>query len=149
MFIGTLGLRLTNLAIGDFFKKGAWRPIPTGDGQQLSIRGQTNGTYYKAISASFTEPWLGGRKPNSLTVSFYHTVRSVDRRLLDVARYMKVTGASVGLGRRLEWPDTYFLLNNSVSFEHYNLKDYSSYFFIDNGRSNNFSFTTVPTGAVV
>lgn len=143
MFIGTLGLRLTNLAIGDFFKKGAWRPIPTGDGQQLSIRGQTNGTYYKAISASFTEPWLGGRKPNSLTVSFYHTVRSVDRRLLDVERFMKVTGASVGLGRRLEWPDTYFLLNNSVSFEHYNLKDYSSYFFIDNGRSNNFSFTTV------
>jgi outer membrane protein insertion porin family len=142
MFIGTLGLRLTNLALGDFFKKGAWRPLPTGDGQQLNIRGQTNGTYYKAISASFTEPWLGGRKPNSLTVSVYHTVRSVDRRLLDVDRFMKVTGASVGLGRRLEWPDTYFLLNNSVSLEHYHLKDYSSYFFINNGRSNNLSFTT-------
>ncbi|ALO16571.1 Outer membrane protein Omp85 [Salinivirga cyanobacteriivorans] len=143
MFIGTLGLRLTNLAIGDFFKKGAWRPLPTGDGQSLSIRGQTNGTYYKALSASFTEPWLGGRKPNSLTVSFYHTVRSVDQRLYDVERFMKVTGGSVGLGQRLEWPDTYFLLNNSVSFEHYNLREYSSYFFIDNGRSNNLSFTTV------
>src|SRR6056297_69572 len=143
MFIGTLGLRLTNLAIGDFFKKGAWRPLPTGDGQSLNIRGQTNGTYYKALSASFTEPWLGGRKPNSLTVSFYHTVRSVDQRLYDVERFMKVTGGSVGLGQRLEWPDTYFLLNNSVSFEHYNLREYSSYFFIDNGRSNNLSFTTV------
>ncbi len=143
MFIGTIGLRLTNLAISDFFKKGAWRPLPTGDGQSLSIRGQTNGTYYKAISASFTEPWLGGRKPNSLSVSFYHTVRSVDQRLYDVERFMKVTGGSVGLGQRLEWPDTYFLLNNSISFEHYNLRDYSSYFFIDNGRSNNLSFTTV------
>ncbi len=143
MFIGTLGLRLTNLAIGDFFKKGAWRPLPTGGGQQLNIRGQTNGTYYKAISASFTEPWVGGRKPNSLTVSFYHTVRSVDRRLIDVERFMKVTGGSVGLGRRLDWPDTYFLLNHILSYEHYNLKEYSSYFFIDNGRSNNLSLTTV------
>lgn len=143
MFIGTVGLRLTNLALGDFFKKGAWRPMPTGDGQQLSIRGQTNGTYYKAISASFTEPWLGGRKPNALSVSFYHTVRSVDKQLYDVERFMKVTGASVGLGRRLEWPDTYFVLNHSLGFEQYNLKDYTSSFIIDNGRSNNLSFTTI------
>ncbi len=143
MFIGTLGLRLTNLSLGDFFKKGAWRPMPTGAGQQLNIRGQTNGTYYKAISASFTEPWLGGRKPNSLTVSFYHTVRSVDRRLIDVDRFMKVTGGSVGLGRRLDWPDTYFLMNHIMSYEHYNLREYTSYFFIDNGRSNNLSLTTV------
>lgn len=143
MFIGTLGLRLTNLAISDFFKKDAWRPIPTGDGQQLNIRGQTNGTYYKALSASFTEPWLGGRKPNSLTVSFYHTVRSADRRFFEVDRFMKVTGASVGLGRRLDWPDTYFMLNHSVSYENYHLKEYQDYFFIDNGRSNNLSLTNV------
>jgi outer membrane protein insertion porin family len=96
----------------------------------------------KQLVHHLLRPWLGGRKPNSLTVSVYHTVRSVDRRLLDVDRFMKVTGASVGLGRRLEWPDTYFLLNNSVSLEHYHLKDYSSYFFINNGRSNNLSFTT-------
>lgn len=143
MFIGTVGLRLTNLAMGDFFKKDAWRPMPTGDGQQLAIRGQTNGSYYKALSVSFTEPWLGGRKPNALSISFYHTVRSQDRGLVDVVRFMKVTGVSVGLGRRLEWPDTYFMLNHSLGFEHYNLKDYPGQFVVDNGRSNNFSFTTI------
>ncbi|MFO7864825.1 MAG: outer membrane protein assembly factor BamA [Salinivirgaceae bacterium] len=142
MFIGTVGLRLTNLSLGSVFKKDAWRPLPTGDGQQLSIRGQTNGTHYKAISASFVEPWLGGRKPNSLSVSFYHTVQSVDRRFFDVVQFMKVTGASLGLERRLEWPDTYFMLTHSLSYEHYNLKDFNR-FFIQNGRSNNLSFTTV------
>jgi len=143
IFLGSVRLTLTNLALKDFFKGEAWRPFPTGDGQRLMLTAQTNGTYYQAYSVSFVEPWLGGRKPNSLSVSAYHTIRSTGTSLTKVVNYMKVSGASVGLMRRLEWPDDYFTMSNSFNFEHYNLKDFYSYFLFNTGRSNNFSLTTV------
>ena len=141
IFLGSVRLTLTNLAIKDFFKKEAWRPFPTGDGQRLMLSIMTNGTYYQAYSASFVEPWLGGRKPNSLSVSVYHTIRSTGAYITDVTNFMKVTGASIGLGQRLEWPDDYFLLNQTLSYENYHLKDFNSYFIFNNGRSNNLSYT--------
>jgi outer membrane protein insertion porin family len=142
MVIGTLGVRFGNFSARNFFKKDAWRPLPSGDGQNLSIRAQSNGKYYQSYSASFVEPWLGGRKPNSLSVSLYHTVQTNGRQTSDpLNQSMKISGASVGIGRRLSWPDDYFTLFNQLSFQRYLLDDWS-YFVIKNGVSNNFSFTT-------
>lgn len=63
MFVGSVGVQLNNVSLKNFFKGSEWRPYPHGQNQQLAIRGQTNGSYYKAISLNFTEPWLGGKKP--------------------------------------------------------------------------------------
>jgi len=142
MVIGTLGVRFGNFSAGNIFNKEAWRPLPSGDGQNLSLRAQSNGKYYQAYSASFVEPWLGGKKANSFSVSLYHTMQTNGRQADDPARTsMKITGASLGLGRRLTKPDDWFTLFNQLSFQRYNLQDWS-YFLIRNGRMNNFSFTT-------
>lgn len=142
-FVGTLGLRFSNFAIGRVFEKGAWRPVPSGDGQTLSLRAQTNGTYYQSYSMSFTEPWFGGKKPNSFSVSIYHTIQSKTNYIYQsLGGYFKITGASISFGRRLKVPDDYFILSNSISFQKYNLHDYYDYFIINEGASNNFSFTT-------
>lgn len=141
MVIGTLGVKFGNFSARNFFKKNAWRPLPSGDGQNLSIRAQSNGKYYQSYSASFVEPWLGGKKPNSLSVSLYHTVQTNGRQAEDpLNQSMKISGASAGIGRRLGWPDDYFTLFNQLSFQRYLLDDWS-YFVIKNGVSNNFSFT--------
>lgn len=146
MFVGTLGLSLNNFSLKNMFKKDGWKPLPSGDGQRLTIRAQSNGIYYQGYSFSFVEPWLGGKKPNSLTVSVYHTVYSNGLfNKEEDKQYMKITGASVGLGRRLKWPDDYFTLYNEVNYQIYNLHNYHYYnlFTYNNGMSNNFSFTTV------
>lgn len=142
MVIGTLGIRFGNFSASNLFNKEAWRPLPSGDGQNLSLRAQSNGKYYQAYSASFVEPWLGGKKPNSLSVSLYHTVQTNGRQAEDPNRQaMQISGASIGLGRRLSWPDNFFTLFNQLSFQRYKLEDWS-YFLIKNGTSHNFSFTT-------
>ncbi|MBT3241603.1 MAG: outer membrane protein assembly factor BamA [Bacteroidetes bacterium] len=142
MVIGTLGVRFGNFSARNLFNKDAWRPLPSGDGQNLSLRAQSNGKYYQSYSASFVEPWLGGRKPNSLSVSLYRTVQTNGRQVEDPSRQaMQITGASVGLGRRLSWPDDFFTLFNQLSYQRYKLEDWS-YFVIKNGMSNNLSFTT-------
>jgi len=146
MFVGTLGLSLNNFSLRNIFKKDGWKPLPSGDGQRLTIRAQSNGIYYQGYSFSFVEPWLGGKKPNSLTVSVYHTVYSNGLFKTDENRqYMKITGAAVGLGRRLKWPDDFFTLYNEVNYQLYNLHNYTYYnlFTYNNGMSNNVSFTTV------
>jgi outer membrane protein insertion porin family len=144
MLVGTIGLRFSNFSARRIFKKDAWKPVPSGDGQTLSLRAQTNGKYYKSYSLSFTEPWLGGKRPNSLTVSLFHSIQNNANIFyqVDNDESFKITGASVSLGRRLKWPDDYFTISHSVSFQKYNLKNWDRYFFIDNGSSNNFSFTT-------
>jgi outer membrane protein insertion porin family len=142
MVIGTLGVRFGNFSARNFFNSRAWRPLPSGDGQNLSIRAQSNGKYYQAYSASFVEPWLGGKKPNSFSVSLYHTVQTNGRKTEDpLNQSMKISGASIGLGRRLSWPDDYFTLFNQLSFQRYALDSWS-YFVIKDGISNNFSFTS-------
>ena len=73
MFVGTVGLKFSNFSIRNIPNKKAWKPLPTGDGQNVSLRAQTNGSYYQSYSLSFTEPWLGGKKPNSLTFSVYYS----------------------------------------------------------------------------
>jgi len=149
MIIGTVGLRFSNFSIRNIFNKEAWSPLPTGDGQTLSIRAQTNGSYYNSYSLSFTEPWLGGKKPTSLTTSIYYSQQSGYSSSYNYYttygnssdQSQKIFGASVGLARRLKWPDDYFSLYNEVSYQNFNLENWQ-YYLISDGTSNNFSFTT-------
>ncbi len=136
-FIGTLGLVLNNFSLRNMMK-GKFTPIPVGDGQRLAIRAQANGRQFQNYSFSFTEPWLGGRKPNSFTLSLNYSVQRA--RVVDYnsaggeffppfnqynAR-LGVKGITVGLGRRLQWPDNYFQLTNSLSYLQYTLENYGT-----------------------
>jgi outer membrane protein insertion porin family len=144
MLVGSLGLSFNNFSIQNFFDKDSWRPLPTGDGQQLSLRAQTNGSRYQYYSVSFTEPWLGGRKPNSLSVSLYYNLQSnYADKASDLRADAKILGSSVGLGRRLKWPDDFFTLYNAIGYQQYNLKDWAVFRNISNGIYNNFTFSSV------
>jgi len=144
MFVGTIGITFNNFAASRIFEKKAWRPVPSGDGQTLSLRARTNGRFYKNYSISFVEPWLGGKKPNQFSVSAYHSVQNTASYFYQQdTSHFKISGASIGLRQRLKWPDDYFILSNSISFERYNLKDwYRGSFIIEDGIANNFSFNT-------
>lgn len=143
MLVGTIGLRFNNFASKDLFNPKAWKPIPSGDGEKLSLRAQSNGSYYQSYNITFVEPWFGGKRPNDFSVSLYHSIRNNSRYFTQKSdQYLRITGASVGLGRRLRWPDDFFLMYNELSYQRYNLKDWFGYFIFDNGYSNNVSFKT-------
>jgi len=137
-FVGTIGLRFSNFSARKFLDMKAWRPVPTGDGQTLSVRAQSNGRYYQAYNVSFVEPWFGGKKPNSFSTSFYHTITKSFRQTgADTDDdFFKVLGASIGLGRRLSWPDDYFVLYTELGYQRYHLNDWGSNFVINDGYSN-------------
>ena len=144
-FVATVGVSFNNFSTHRMFDKGAWRPVPLGDAQNLAFRFQTNGTYYTALTASFTEPWLFGKKPTSLNLSAYYT-RSTDSYLalniLSNNRMMEVFGLSASLGTRLKWPDNYFVLYNGLNWQTYKLKNwYSGYFIFDDGMANNINYS--------
>jgi len=143
MLVGTVGVRFNNFAMRNFFKLNRWRPYPSGDGQSLSIRAQSNGRIYQSYNISFVEPWLGGKKPNTFSVSFYRSLMTNGRKKGEDGRQsMTIDGASIGLGKRLEWPDNYFSLYGELSYQRYNLNNYSVYrFLFENGSSNLFSLT--------
>jgi outer membrane protein insertion porin family len=143
MLVGTIGIKFNNFAVSRIFDKGAWKPVPTGEGQSLSIRARTNGRYYKNYSISFTEPWLGGKNPNRFSVSVYHSSRTNATVFYKSGdKSFNMTGASVSLQRRLSWPDDYFQMANALSFKQYNLNKWDNYFIIEDGTSNNLSLTT-------
>ncbi len=159
MFVGSVGLRFTNFSVRNILNKDAWRPLPTGDGQTLSLRAQLNGKYYQSYSVSFVEPWLGGKRPNSLSISAYHSIQtgvsnsyynsysssyysSMNYGAMsqaDVSQHMKTSGISVGFGKRLSWPDDWFSLYTEASYQLYDLKDWD-YFIMQNGYSHNLNF---------
>ena len=144
-FIGTVGISFNNFSTRRIGDKSAWRPVPLGDAQTLALRLQTSGTYYTALSLSFMEPWLFGKKPTSLSLSAYYT-RQTDSYLAwnirSHNREMEIFGLSAGLGNRLEWPDNYFVLYNSLSWQVYRLRNwYSNYFIFDDGVAHNISYT--------
>ena len=140
--VGTLGLSLTNLSMKNALK-GKFDPLPTGDGQKLSIRAQTNGLYYQSYSISFSEPWLGGKKPNYFTASIFRTTQSNGWAKGSPNRTsIEINGASLSLGKRLKKPDDFFVLNNSVSYQQYNLDNWGGFLF-RKGKSHNISFTNV------
>lgn len=136
-FVGTIGLRFSNFSARKVLDPKAWRPVPTGDGQTLSVRAQSNGTFYQAYNISFVEPWFGGKKPNSFSTSLYYTVTHPFRRFGEARSdgYFKVMGTSVGLGRRLTWPDDFFVFYSQLGYQRYSLKDYPSAFVITDGFS--------------
>lgn len=141
MFVGTLGVSFNNFSLKRIFDKKAWRPVPLGDGQTLSIRFQTNGTYYTALTANFVEPWLWGKKPTALNVSAYYTRQTNSYYFYQNSdEYMEVFGAAIGIGTRLKWPDNYFVLYNQLSWQTYNLQDWYYNFLFSTGKSNNFSY---------
>lgn len=142
-FVGSVGITFNNLSIKNAFKKGAWRPYPMGQNQRLSINAQTNGTYYKAFSFSFTDPWLGGKKPNSFTVSAHISEQNNAYYVWQTSTmHFRTYGVAVGLGKRLNWPDPYFTFYGEASYERYDLKNWSS-FIMTNGAANLFSLKFV------
>ena len=144
-FVGTLGLTFNNFSLRNIPKFKNWKPLPVGDGQRLSMRVQANGKAYQSYSFSFSEPWLGGRKPHSLSVSFNS---SIQRQLYGYGAStgsnssMKVHSVSVGLGRYLEWPDNYFTLTNSLSYLRYILQEWPSGLGFSDGFANNINLNT-------
>ena len=123
------GLQFSNFSMRNIFNKNAWRPIPVGDGQKLSLSVSTLGRRYIWYNVSFTEPWLGGRKPNSFTASFFQSFYSNQYEKTDVNYgWFNMTGGTVGLGRRLTWPDDYFALYQGLNFKRYKLHNYLSSF---------------------
>ena len=157
MIIGSIGLTFTNFSIRNIFNWDSYRPLPQGDGQTLSLKAQTNGKFYTSFSLSFREPWLGGKKPNSLSVSTYYSRqtgyssnyynsyyvggRNNASDLYDDSQLMTTFGLSVGLGRRIKWPDDFFQMYNEISYQRYQLKNWPYYIF-SNGNSNNLSIAT-------
>jgi outer membrane protein insertion porin family len=148
---GTLGVTFNNFSSKNLFKKSAWDPLPMGDGQKLSIRVQSNGKAFRSTNFSFTEPWFGGIKRNTLTVSVYNTkfgqtfdqlTGMFDPNAAD-SRYISTTGGTVSFGRQLAWPDDYFSLNLGLNYTRYTLKEYAIDPFnlpnFNNGIVNNFN----------
>jgi outer membrane protein insertion porin family len=145
-FVGTLGLTLNNFSSRKMFEKGGWNPIPAGDGQKLSIRAQSNGPQFQGYNFSFTEPWLGGKKPNSLSVSLFHNVQSTFSFESDRPKFT-TSGATIGFGKQLKFPDDYFSFQSSVTYQRYGLNDWANFGSAElgftNGVANNLSFTNV------
>ena len=142
-FIGTLGLSFNNFSTRNIFNKKAYKPLPMGDGQTLSLRLQKS-RYYTTSSFSFTEPWLGGKKPRSLSFSVYNSKQfryDYFTNKVDKDQRLNIVGATIGLGQRLQWPDNYFTLSQSISYQLYDLKDYPiSTFSFSTGESNNLAY---------
>jgi len=146
--VGTLGVTFNNFSGRNFFKKDAWRPLPSGDGQRLSVRAQSNGLFYQSYNMSFTEPWLGGKRPNSLSVTAFYSVQSNGEKknsTVDGAKVknplrssLNIAGVSLGLGRRLKKPDDYFTVYQELSYQYYVLQNYQAIFNnFNDGYSNN------------
>lgn len=143
-FIGTLGLSFKNFSLRNIFNLKSYRPLPMGDGQTLALRVQAS-SYYQTYSMSLMEPWLGGKKPIQFSTSFSHTEQYLYdfyERRADRSKSFTITGASVGLAKKLKWPDDYFVWSNSLSFQHYNLNNYNTGLFtFGDGYSNNLAYT--------
>jgi len=149
--VGTLGVSFTNFSMRNFFKKGAWTPLPSGDGQRLSVRAQSNGRFFQSYNMSFTEPWLGGKKPNAFTVGLQHSVQTngvtkKEARETDLQRQaLYITGGNISLGKRIGWPDDYFNILMGFSYLYYDINNYTSasrtgIFALTNGVSSNAAF---------
>lgn len=149
--VGTLGLSFNNFSMRNLLKKNAWAPLPSGDGQRLSIRAQSNGTFFQGYNFSFTEPWLGGKRRNALSVAVSHSVQtngqpkflrdeSNKRFLNPIRQSLLISGVSVGLGKQLQWPDDYFSIYHQIAYQYYDLNNFSNVFSFANGYSNNINY---------
>ena len=142
--IGTLGVTFNNFSMRNFFKKSAWQPLPSGDGQRLSVRAQTNGRYYTSFNFSFTEPWLGGKKPNAFTFAAFRS-RLQDVLNKQVLGNQITNGLSVSIGTRLKKPDDYFIFQASADYYGYSLNNFGGRYYVNgnpltDGKFNNLNF---------
>ena len=170
--IGKLSLKFTNFSLKNLFNPGSYKGIlPQGEGQTLTLSGQTNGDYYQSYSVSFMDPWFGGKRPNTLSVGAYYALQTGMNsnyysssynpyygsygygsgygnsgyddysytNALDPDKSLQMIGASVGYGKRLNWPDDYFYLQAELSYQLYKLKNWDYGLMIRNGSSNNIS----------
>jgi outer membrane protein insertion porin family len=144
---GTLGVTFNNFSIKNIWKKSSWDPLPTGDGQKLSLRYQSNGRFFSSFNFTFTEPWLGGKKRNSFSINVFNTKFSnaynpltglFDRRYAD-SSYLTTSGATIALGKQLRWPDDFFSLVTSFSYIQYKARNYAIFPSFSTGVSNNFN----------
>ncbi len=140
--IGTLGVTFNNFSLRNLFDLDSWSPLPQGDGQRVSLRAQTNGRFFQSYNLSFTEPWLGGKKPNSFTFAAFHS-RSTNgapnridvitddniTQTIDNPSFQRlaITGVSVGLGTRLKVPDDFFVSNTTISYQNIGLRNYRGF----------------------
>lgn len=142
-FVGTVGLTFNNFSIKNLFKIKEYKPLPKGDGQKLSVRGQASGAQYQSFSLTFSEPWFGGKKPINFGVSAFFTNQSNGYYYSrDNPNYFKIKtyGITTSLSRRLKWPDDYFVSSNSLNLQLYDIVNYPS-FLIRNGQSYNLALT--------
>jgi outer membrane protein insertion porin family len=144
---GTLGVTFNNFSIKNIWKKSSWDPLPTGDGQKLSLRYQSNGRFFRSFNFTFTEPWLGGKKRNSFSVNVFNTKFSnaynpftglFDRKYAD-SSFLTTSGATIALGKQLRWPDDFFSLVTSFSYIQYRARNYAIFPSFSTGVSNNFN----------
>jgi outer membrane protein insertion porin family len=143
-FIGTLGLSFNNFSIGNIFNKKAYHPLPMGDGQKLSLRLQGS-TFFQTYSFSFSEPWFGGKKPIQLSSSISYSKQysnNYQNNTVDKSRSFNIFSLSLGVAKRLQVPDRFFVLSNSIAYQHYDLNNYNvGLFTFGNGNSRNLSYT--------
>ncbi len=145
MIIGQIGLQLNNFSARNIFNKKAWQPLPAGDGQKLMLNAVSNGRYYYALNAGFTEPWLGGKRPQAFSISVSHNLISNgfwQEKGSDGYYSLAITGATMSLTRRVKWPDDYFIMSQAISYRHYTLNNYTALtsYFID-GHANDLSYS--------
>ncbi|WP_333694631.1 BamA/OMP85 family outer membrane protein [Flavobacterium sp.] len=143
-FIGTLGLSFNNFSARNIFNKEAYKPLPMGDGQRMSLRLQAS-SFFQTYSLTFSEPWWGGKKPIQFSTSISHSKQFLNdfrTRNVDRTRSFNITSISVGIGKRLNTPDDFFNLSQAISFQYYDLNNYNTGLFtFGNGSSRNFAYT--------
>jgi outer membrane protein insertion porin family len=137
--IGSLSLIFNNFSTRNIFKGDRWRPLPSGDGQRVALSASSNGAYYQNYSISFTEPWLGGKKANALSVSLYKSVSS-NGQGGENREAIEILGLTVGIGKRLKYPDDFFTIYNGINFQQYKLINSQSFFTFKDGYSNNVNY---------
>lgn len=140
----TLGLSFNNFSIKNIFNKSAWQPLPAGDGQQFSIRGQANGRFFQSYNLSFSEPWLGGKKPTSFSLWANHSRMDHGGLFGNISQAgsskINITGVGIGIGKRLKWPDDYFTIQHELSYNYYDISNGGMFFAINNGYGNMFAY---------
>lgn len=140
-FVISAVITFNNFSTRKLFDKDAWTPIPGGDGQRLSLNVSTNGSWYQYYNLSFTEPWLGGKKPNALTAGIYYQKQTNARAKTDDAySASSIAGASISLANKLKWPDDYFQISHTLSYEYYTVTNWSGYYVFSNGYANSLSY---------
>lgn len=142
--VGSLGLVLNNFSARNIFNRKSWRPLPSGDGQRLSLRGQSNGLFFRSFNIAFTEPWFGGKKRNAFSVNFFNTVQSNGFPRGDSRRGVFITnGVGVSLGKQLTLPDDFFSLVHSVNYQQYFIENFAALGVLPQGVTNDLYFREV------